>query len=74
MYAYGDGLYNIVDLCLFGGKYFYSEDSYNYCDIDVDKILLYKKSSTEYVIRYGDVNRMNVVPLQLKIKIFSCKK
>ena len=45
----------------------------NYYDIDVDKILLYKKSDSEYVIRYNDVNRMNVAPLQLKIKNFLCK-
>ena len=43
------------------------EDSYNYYDIDIDKILLFKKSDNEYIIRYNDVNRMTVVPLQLKI-------
>ena len=42
------------------------EDPYNY-DIDIDKILLFKKSDNEYIIRYNDVNRMTVVPLQLKI-------
>ena len=42
-------------------------DSYNYYDIDVDKILLFKKSDNEYIIRYNDVNKMMIVPLQLKI-------
>ena len=46
------------------------EDSYNYYDIDVDKILLIKKSDNEYIIRYNDVNRMTVDPLQLKINNF----
>ena len=41
-------------------------DSYNYYDIDVDKIL-FKKSNNEYIIRYNDVNKMTVVPLQLEI-------
>ena len=44
-------------------------DSYNYYDIDVDKIL-FKKSNNEYIIRYNDVNKMTIVPLQLKIKNF----
>ena len=46
------------------------EDSYNYYDIDVDKILLFKKSDNEYIIRYNDVNKMTIAPLQLKIKNF----
>ena len=46
------------------------EDSYNYYDIDVDKILLFVKSDNEYIIRYNDVNKMKIVPLQLKIKNF----
>ena len=43
------------------------KDSYNYYDIDVDKILLYKKNNNEYVIRYNNVKKMMIVPLQLKI-------
>ena len=43
------------------------KDSYNYYDINVDKILLFKKSDNEYIIRYNDVNKMMIVPLQLKI-------
>ena len=47
--------------------YFDYEDSYNYYDIDVDKILLIKNSYNKYFIRYNDVNKMMIVPLQLKI-------
>ena len=43
------------------------KDFCNYYDIDVDKILLFKKSDNEYIIRYNDVNKMMIVPLQLKI-------
>ena len=44
------------------------KDSYNYYDIDVDNILLFKISNNEYIIRYNDVNKMKIAPLQLKIK------
>ena len=44
------------------------KDSYNYHDIDVDKILLLKKSDD--FVRYKDVNKNNIVPLQLKINDF----
>ena len=47
-------------------KYLKYVDSYNYYDIDVDK-LLFKRSDNEYIIRYNDVNKMMIVPLQLKI-------
>ena len=30
-------------------------------------MLLFKKSDNEYIIRYNDVNKMMIVPLQLKI-------
>ena len=43
------------------------KDPYNYYDIDVDKILLYKKNDNEYIIRYNDVKKMMIVLLQLKI-------
>ena len=69
-YEYSDGLYNMVDLYLLAGKFFEYEDSYNYYDIDVDKILFYEKSDNEYVIRYNDVNKMIIAPLQLKINNF----
>ena len=51
-------------------RFFGYKDSYNYYDIDVDKILLFKKSNNEYIIRYNDVNKMKVIPLQLKINNF----
>ena len=47
------------------------EDSYNYYDIDVDKILLLKKGDNEYFVRYNDVNKKKILPLQLKINNFS---
>ena len=47
------------------------KDSYNYYDIDVNKILLLKKSDTEYFVRYNDVNKKKIVLLQLKINNFS---
>ena len=43
------------------------KDSYNYYDIDVDKMLPFKESDNEYIIRYNNVNKMMIVPLQLKI-------
>ena len=46
------------------------EDSYNYYDIDVNKILLFVKSADKYIIRYNDVNKKEILPLQLKIKNF----
>ena len=57
----------VIDLYLNSRIFLGYEDSYNYYDIDIDKILLFKKSDNEYIIRYNDVNRMKVVPLQLKI-------
>ena len=53
-----DNLYTMVDVYL-NDRFFGYKDSYNYYDIDVDKILLFKKSNNEYIIRYNDV------PLQL---------
>ena len=47
---------------------FYYEDAYYYCDIDADKILLHKKCNNEYFITYKHSNKMDIVPLQLKIK------
>ena len=61
-----DKSYTIIDLYL-NSRYLGYKDSYNYYDIDVDKILLFKKSDNEYIIRYNDVNKMMIVPLQLKI-------
>ena len=53
-----DKSYTMVDLYL-NDRFLGYKDSYNYYDIDVDKILLFKKSNNEYIIRYNDV------PLQL---------
>ena len=65
-----DKSYTVVDLYINSNRYLKHTDSYNYYDIDVDKILLFKKSDNEYIIRYNDVNKMMIVPLQLKIKNF----
>ena len=62
-----DKSYTIIDLYL-NNRFLGYKDSYNYYDIDVDKILLFKKSDNEYIIRYKNVNKMMIVPLQLKIK------
>ena len=64
-----DESYTMIDLYLYD-RFFGHKDYHIYYDIDVDKILLFKKSDKEYIIRYNDVNKMTVVPLQLKVKIF----
>ena len=61
-----DKSYTMVDLYL-NDRFLGYKDSYNYYDIDVDKILLFKKSDNKYIIRYNDVNKTMIVPLQLKI-------
>ena len=61
-----DKAYTMVDLYL-NNRFLGYKDSYNFYNIDVDKILLFKKSDNEYIIRYNDVNKMMIVPLQLKI-------
>ena len=62
-----DKSYTIIVLYL-NNRFLGYKDSYNFYDIDVDKILLFKKSDNEYIIRYKNVNKMMIVPLQLKIK------
>ena len=62
-----DKSYTVVDLYINSNSYLKYIDSYNYYDVDFDKILLFKKSGNEYIIRYNDVNKMLIVPLQLKI-------
>ena len=65
-----DESYTIVDLYP-NNRFFEYKDSWNYYGIDVDNILLFKKSSNEYIIiRYKDVNKMITEPLQLKINNF----
>ena len=65
-----DKSYTMVDEYINSNRYLEYIDSYNDYNIDVDKILLSKKSDNEYIIRYNDVNKMMIVPFQLKIKIF----
>ena len=60
----------MVDLYVNNNRFFGYKDSYNYYDIDVNKILLFKKSYGEYVIRYDDVYHTKIVPLQLKTSNF----
>ena len=47
--------YTIIDLYL-SSRFLGCKDSNNYDDVDVDKILLLKKSDNEYIIRHNDVN------------------
>ena len=61
-----DESYTVIDLYLDNNRFFGSKDSCNYYDIDVDNILLFKKGYSEYVIRYNDVNKMEVASLKLK--------
>ena len=63
--------YTMNDIYLNHNIFFGYKDFYNYSDIDVDKISLFVKSDNEYIIRFNDVNKKKIVPLQLKIKDFS---
>ena len=56
--------YAMIDLYL--NQLFGYEDSYNYYDTDIVKILLLRKSDMEYFIRHNDVNKKKIVPLQIK--------
>ena len=62
-----DESYTMVDLYL-NNIFLGYTDSYNHYDIDVDKILFFRKSKNEYIIRYSDLNKMAIVPLRLKLK------
>ena len=64
-----DESYIMVDIYL-NNRFFRYKDSYKCYDTDVDKILLFRKSNNEFIIRYKDVNKMAIVPLQLEIKNF----
>ena len=66
-----DKSYNIVDQYLNHNIFYGYKFSDNYHDIDVDEILLFVKGDNEYTIRYNDVNKMRIVPLELIIKNFS---
>ena len=63
--------YTMTDLYLNHNISFGYEDSYNYYDIDVNKILLLQKRHNEYFIRYNDANKKKIVSLQLKMENFS---
>ena len=52
-----DKSYTMTDLYLNHNIFFGYKDSFNYYDIDVNKILLLKKSNIEYFVRYNDVNQ-----------------
>ena len=62
-----DNSYTMVDLYQ-NNRFIGYKDSYNYYDIDADKIFLFKNNSDKYIIRYHDVNKMELLPLQLKIR------
>ena len=70
-YKNQDKSYTMTDFYLNHNIFFGYKDSYSYYVIDVNKILLFVKSDNEFIIRYNDVNKKKIVPLQLKIKNFS---
>ena len=62
----------MIDLYLNHNIFGECKDSCNYYDTDVDKILLLRKNNMEYFIRYNDVNKKKIVPLQIiKLNNFS---
>ena len=62
----------MIDLYLNHNIFLRCKDSCNYYDTDVDKILLLRKNGMEYFIRYNDVNKKKIVPLQIiKLNNFS---
>ena len=70
MFFKNDNKSNTMVNLYLNNKFFGYKDLFSYYEIDVDKLLLFKKSNNEYIIRYNDVNKMTVVPLQLKINNF----
>ena len=69
-YKNQDKSYTMTDLYLNHNISFMYEDSYNYYDIDVNKIFLLKKSNREYFVEYNYVNKKKIALLQLKINNF----
>ena len=51
-----DKSYTMVDLYL-NDRILGCKGSYNYYDINVDNILLFKKSNNEYIARYNAVKK-----------------
>ena len=66
-----DKSHTMTDLYLNHNTFSGYKNSYNYYDMDVNKILLFVKSDNEYIIRYNDANKKKIAPLQLKINNFS---
>ena len=64
-----DSSYTVVDLYQ-NNDFLGYKDSYNYYDIDVNNIFLFKNSYNEYFIRYYDLNKMIIALLQIKLKNF----
>ena len=67
-FEYDDESYLIIDQYLSNSGQYGYEYAYNYYDIDVNYILPNKKNNNEYVIRYIDLNKSIIAPLQIKIK------
>ena len=68
MFFENDGKsYTVVDSYINSNRFLKYIVSYNHYDIDVDRILLFKKSDYEYISRYNNVNKMMILPLRLKI-------
>ena len=65
----GSGSYFIKDQYQKDDNFEYKDAYYHY-DIDANRISLYKKSGDEYFIRYYDSNKMDIIPLQVKINNF----
>ena len=65
-----DQSYLIIDQYLSNFRWYGYEYASNYYDIDVNYILPYKKSDNEYIIRFSDVNKSIIAPLQIEIKFF----
>ena len=57
-----DKSYTMTDLYLNHNIFFGHKHSYNYYDIDVNKILFLKKCNIECFVRCSDVNEKKIVP------------
>ena len=67
--------YTMTDLHILGYNMSFGYEDWGDCyDIDVNKILLLKKSDQKYFVRYNDVNKNRIVPLQVEINHFSLGK
>ena len=57
-----DKSYTMTDLYRNHHIFFGYEDSYNYYDIAINKIL-FVKGADEYIVRYNDVNKKKIASL-----------